>query len=66
MELTINDEKMKEMIREIIIEMIRENREGFYEIVLEALEEIGMANAIKAGRKGKFASEESILKIIEG
>ena len=47
MAVTINDEKMKELIRETFLEMIREDREGFYELVLEALEEIGLANAIK-------------------
>jgi len=34
MELTINDEKLKELMRETFIEMVRENREGFYELVL--------------------------------
>jgi len=66
MELTINDEKIKDLMREIFIEMIRENREGFYELVLEALEEVGLANAIKEGRKNKFVSEDRIRKVLEG
>ena len=37
MELTINDEKMKEFMKEIIIEMIKEKRDLFYEIILEAI-----------------------------
>jgi hypothetical protein len=66
MELTINDKAIKELMRQTFIEMIRENREGFYELVLEALEEVGLANAIKEGRKNNFVSEDRILKILEG
>jgi len=64
MELTTSDQKIKELVRETFIEMIREDREGFYELVLEALEEVGLANAIKEGRKNKFVSEDRILKIL--
>lgn len=66
MELTASDQKIKELVRETFIEMIREDREGFYELVLEALEEVGLANAIKEGRKNKFASEDRILEILQG
>ena len=66
MELTMNDKEIKELIRETFIEMIRENREGLYELVLDALEEVGLANAIKEGRKDKFVDEDRILKLLEG
>jgi len=66
MELTASDQKIKELVRETFIEMIREDREGFYELVLEALEQVGLANAIKEGRKNKFVSEDRILKILQG
>ncbi len=65
MEMIISDDKIKEVVQETIIQMIRENREGFYESILEALEEIGLANAIKEGRKGKFVSENRIMKALE-
>ncbi len=65
MELTIDDNKLKDLMRETLAEMIRENREGFYDLVLEALEEAGLANAIKEGRTNSFVSEDRILKILE-
>jgi hypothetical protein len=61
MELIINDEKMKDVMKEIIIEMIKEKRDLFYEIILEALEEVALANAIVEGREDKFVSEDRIL-----
>ncbi len=66
MELTINDEKMKDFLKEIIIEMMQEKRDLFYEIILEALEEVALANAIIEGRENNFVSEDRILELLEG
>ena len=66
MELTISDDKTKELLAEVISEMLIKKRDVFQEIILEALEEIGIGNAIIEGRKSKFANEERIFDIIEG
>ncbi len=65
MELIISDEKTKELLTEVLVEMIKEKREVFREIVLEAIEEVGLANAIAEGRQGKFVSEEEIMSVLE-
>jgi len=65
MELTINDHKMKELLQEALIKMLKDNRENFYELVVEAIEEVGLANAINKGRQNKFIDESDILKILE-
>jgi len=64
MELTISDEKTKELLTEVLVKMIEEKREVFQEILLEALEEVGLANAITEGRKDKFVGENTIMKLI--
>ena len=66
MELTISDDKTKELLAEVISEMLVKKREVFQEIILEALEEIGIGNAITEGRKDRFVSEERIFDILEG
>jgi len=63
MELAISDEKTKELLTEVIVEMIKQKREIFYDIILEALEEVGLAKAIIEGRKDDFVSEDRILSI---
>jgi len=63
MELAISDEKTKELLTEVIVEMIKQKREVFYDIILEALEEVGLAKAIIEGRKDDFVSEDRILSI---
>jgi len=66
MELALNDPKTKELIKEVIIELIKEKRDLFYEITLETLEEIALANAIKEGRQNDFVSEDKIFALLEG
>jgi esterase/lipase len=65
MELTVSDEKMKAFIKEIITEMIKERKDFFHEIVLEAMEEVAFANAIIEGRKDEFVDENRILEALE-
>ncbi|OQX24383.1 MAG: hypothetical protein BWK80_21090 [Desulfobacteraceae bacterium IS3] len=65
MELIISDEKTKELLTEVIVELIENKREIFYDIILEALEEIGLANAVSEGRKNEFVSEDRIFNILE-
>jgi hypothetical protein len=60
----ITEEKTKEMLTEILIEMMQNKRELFYEIVLEALEDIGLANAITEGLNGEFVPEEEVFVIL--
>ncbi len=54
MNISISDEKIKEMLTEILVEMITQKRELFYEIVLEAIEDAGLSNAISEGSKNGF------------
>jgi len=66
MELTISDEKTKELLTEVLVKMMEERRELFQEIVLEAIEEVGLANAIAEGRQNNFVSEKDIMSVLEG
>ena len=66
MELLISDEKTKELLTEVVVELLKTKRNVLYDIVLEALEEVGLANAITEGRKNEFVSEDEIFSIIDG
>ena len=66
MELIINDVKTKELLTEVVIELLQQRREVFLEIIQEALEEVGLANAIREGRTDDFVSEDRILRLLEG
>ena len=65
MELIVDESKMKALLKDTLIEMMQDKKEIFYKIVAESIEEIGLANAIKAGRKNKFVSEKKIVDILK-
>ncbi|GAK49192.1 hypothetical protein U14_00410 [Candidatus Moduliflexus flocculans] len=66
MELTIGDETLKPLLEEVFIKMIQEKRNVFYEILIEALEDVALGNAIQRGRQNQFVSEERIFAVLEG
>ncbi|MBC8492973.1 MAG: hypothetical protein ISS56_11290 [Anaerolineae bacterium] len=64
MELTISEKQAKELLKEALIELMEEKRDLFLEVMLEAIEEVGLANAIREGRQGEFVSEDQVLAIL--
>lgn len=66
MELLLNNAKTKELLTEIMIELMQSKREFFHEIVLEALEEVSLANTIIEGRKNDFVEEDKIFALLDG
>ena len=66
MQVFLNDEKTREMLTEVLIDLIRTRKELFAEIFRDALEEVGLANAIAEGRKNEFVPEETIFTILDG
>jgi hypothetical protein len=61
----ITEEKTKELLTEILIEMLQEKREIFYDIILEAMEDIGLSKAIMEGRENDFVDEAEVLSILD-
>ena len=66
MELTIDEVHAKKLLKEIVIELVHERQELFYELIMEAIEEIGLAEAIREGRQSEFVTEDEINTILEG
>jgi hypothetical protein len=66
MELTISEKQAKALLKEVLIELLEERRDLFFEMMLEAIEEVGLANAIQEGRQNEFVSEEQVLAILRG
>jgi hypothetical protein len=66
MKTKIEDDKLKSIVKDSLIEMLHENREEMYELVTEAIEEVSLGKAIERGRKNKFVEEYQIIKLLEG
>ncbi|MDD5229255.1 MAG: hypothetical protein PHN45_12425 [Methylococcales bacterium] len=64
--MSLNDVRTKELLTEVMVDLIKNKREVLHEIMLEALEEVGLANAIMDGRENDFVSEDEIFSILNG
>jgi hypothetical protein len=66
MEATVDEMQTKALLKQVVLELLQDRRSEFYDLVLEALEEIGLANAICEGRRDEFVSEDYITTILTG
>ncbi len=63
-EITLDETKIKELIKIAIFELMQEKKEIFSELFAEIIEDIGMENAIKEGENTEVVSHEEIFKIL--
>ena len=61
----LDEEQTRNLLRQVLIELLEERRSEFHELVIEAIEEVALANAIRAGRKNEFVSEDEIRAVLE-
>ena len=64
--VSLDEKQFKLLLKETLIELFEERSDIFSAIVVEALEDIGLANAIREGRKDDFVSKEEIDAILAG
>ena len=66
MQTLIDDSKLKQLLKDAFIEAIEEKRNVFYELIVDAIEDIAIVRAIREGEDSKNASNQEIFKILEG
>jgi hypothetical protein len=64
MELPLDETQTKRIVKEALVELVQERQELFFELIVEAMEEIGLADAIREGRKNEFVAESDIQAIL--
>jgi len=65
MQLSINDQSMKEMISEVLIDMMKNRKSEFIGLLEEAMEEVGLSNAIMEGKKDNLVSRNEIFQELD-
>ncbi|HHH42272.1 MAG TPA: hypothetical protein ENK56_09760 [Chloroflexi bacterium] len=61
----LTQEQTKELLWQVLVELLEERRSEFHELTMEAIEEVALANAIRAGRNNEFVSEDQIRAVLE-
>lgn len=63
---TIKADTLKEAMKGALIEVLNERRDLIQDVVVEALEDFALTEAIKDGQGTETVSREYILDILEG
>ena len=66
MQTLIDEGKLKELLKEALIEAIEEKRNIFYDLIVDALEDTAMVRAIQEGEHTETVSKKEVFKILEG
>jgi len=62
----INESRLKEILKNALIEVFEERKSLFYELFVEALEDIALIRAIKEGEATESVSRDEVFSILEG
>ena len=64
MKIFLESQELKSILEEVLLKVIKENREFFKEILEEVMEDIALCRAIEEGRKGDFVDKDEVLKVL--
>jgi hypothetical protein len=64
-EINLDENKLKNIFKLAIMELLQENKEIFYDLVSEIIEYIALEKAIKEGENTETVSRKAILKILD-
>lgn len=64
-EMNLDEIKLKKLLKAAIVEVLQEQKEVFYDLFAEIIEDIALEKAIKEGEKTELVSREAIFKILE-
>ena len=66
METLVDDNKLKDLLKQAIIEVIEEKRETVHDILMEVMEDTALMRAIQEGESSGNADREEIFGILRG
>jgi hypothetical protein len=66
MQTIIDDNKLKRLLKEALIETLEEKRNVFHDLITEALEDIALVRAIQEGEDTETVDKQEIFNILEG
>ncbi len=64
--LSIEEDRVRELLKELLLELIETRRDVFQDILLEAVEDAGLLEAIKEGERSEPVNRDEIMAILEG
>ena len=65
MAISIDDAKLRDMLKAVVVEVLEERRDFVKEIIEEAIEEVAMARAIDEGFATAPVSRDEVFSLLE-
>ncbi len=62
----LDERKIKELMKEALVEVLEDRKEVIYDILSEVIEDIALAHAIREGETTEPVSKQEVLDILEG
>jgi hypothetical protein len=66
MNVGMTESEMKVLFKQAITEVLEENKDLFYELFAEVIEDAGLANAIRESNPSDRVDEKTILDLLAG
>lgn len=66
MQTVIDDSKLKQLLKEALVEALEEKKDVFHELITEALEDIALVRAIQEGEDTETVNKQEIFNVLEG
>ena len=62
--LSRDDQHIKDLFKEALLELLQERRDLFSDILIEAIEDAGLVNAIREGEASYKVSKKEVMDIL--
>lgn len=64
--LTVDEGKIKQLMKEAVIESLQEQKSIFHDLIVEAIEDIALTNAIRQGADTESVSRKEVFDLLKG
>lgn len=66
MQTVMDEGRLKQVFKEALVEMLEEKQNIFHDIIVDAMEDIGLSRAIQDGQTSGPATKQEVFDILEG
>lgn len=64
--MSVDEERIKELFKEALLELLQERKDVFYDLLAEVFEDLALINAIREGETTDTIDRAEVFKILEG
>ncbi len=65
MQTILDEGKLREVFKDVLVEMFEKKRDVFHDIVIEAMEDVALSRAIREGEESGTSSRQEVFDILE-